>query len=129
MWRLRRLRFGSRLSVLYDIDEVAVRIPSLVIQPLVENAIIHGILKGKGNGTVDISVKDHGDSVRVRIADTGAGISEETIAKVYSGSMEGNKIGLNNVHQRIKLIYGTGLTIRRLAKGTEIYFDVMKEQR
>lgn len=126
---IEKARFGSRLSVLYDIDEVAVRIPSLVIQPLVENAIIHGILKGKGNGTVDISVKDYGDSVRVRIADTGAGISEETIAKVYSGSMEGNKIGLNNVHQRIKLIYGTGLTIRRLAKGTEIYFDVIKEQR
>lgn len=126
---IEKARFGSRLSVLYDIDEVTVRIPSLVIQPLVENAIIHGILKGKGNGTVDISVKDHGDSVRVRIADTGAGISEETIAKVYSGSMEGNKIGLNNVHQRIKLIYGTGLTIRRLAKGTEIYFDVIKEQR
>lgn len=126
---IEKARFGSRLSVVYEIDELAVRIPSLIIQPLVENAIVHGILKAKGKGTVEISVKDRGDRVRVRIADTGAGISEETIAKVYSGSMEGNKIGLYNVHQRIKLIYGTGLTIRRLAKGTEIYFDVIKEQR
>nr|WP_280114390.1 sensor histidine kinase [Paenibacillus camerounensis] len=126
---IEKARFGSRLAVEYDIDEVEVRIPSLIIQPLVENAIVHGILKAKGQGTVTISVKDQGKAVRVGIADTGAGISEETIERVYSGSMPDNKIGLYNVHQRVKLIYGQGLTIRRLDKGTDIYFDVKKEQR
>lgn len=124
---IEKARFGSRLNVLYDIDEVQVRIPSLIIQPLVENAIIHGILKVRGTGTVTISVKDHGDTVRVGIRDTGAGISEETIEKVYTGDMPENKIGLFNVHQRVKLIYGTGLTIQRLDKGTNIFFDVKKE--
>ncbi len=126
---IEKARFGSRLAVEYDIDEVEVRIPSLIIQPLVENAIVHGILKARGQGTVTISVKDLGKAVRVGIADTGAGISEETIERVYSGHMPDNKIGLYNVHQRVKLIYGQGLTIRRLDKGTDIYFDVKKEQR
>ncbi|MFF2909343.1 LytS/YhcK type 5TM receptor domain-containing protein [Paenibacillus sp. NPDC057934] len=127
---IEKARFGSRLTVLYDIDdEVEVRIPSLIIQPLVENAIVHGILKEKGKGTVTISLKDQGDTVRVGIRDTGVGIAEETIAKVYSGDMPENKIGLYNVHQRVKLIYGHGLTIHRLNKGTDIYFDVKKENR
>ncbi|MRN55328.1 GAF domain-containing protein [Paenibacillus sp. LC-T2] len=126
---IEKARFGDRLTVLYEIDEVQVRIPSLIIQPLVENAIIHGILKEKGTGNVTISVKDQGDTVRVGIKDTGAGISQETIEKVYSGNMPENKIGLFNVHQRVKLIYGKGLTIHRLDKGTDIYFDVKKESR
>lgn len=126
---IEKARFGSRLAVDYDIDEVEVRIPSLIIQPLVENAIVHGILKAKGQGTVTISVKDLGGMVRIGITDTGIGINEETIEKVYSGDMPDNKIGLYNVHQRVKLIYGNGLTIHRLDKGTEIYFDVTKEQR
>ncbi|UQZ37521.1 sensor histidine kinase [Paenibacillus sp. PK3_47] len=125
---IEKARFGSRLCVEYDIDEVEVRIPSLIIQPLVENAIVHGILKEKGTGTVTLSVKDHGNLVRIGITDTGAGIAPETIEKVYSGSMPDNKIGLYNVHQRVKLIYGKGLSIHRLDKGTEIYFDVMKEK-
>ncbi|WP_269322462.1 sensor histidine kinase [Paenibacillus sp. FSL H7-0357] len=126
---IEKARFGSRLAVEYDIDEVEVRIPSLIIQPLVENAIVHGILKVKGPGTVTISVKDQGETVRIGIADTGAGIAQETMEKVYSGSMPDNKIGLYNVHQRVKLIYGKGLIIHRLDKGTEIYFDVTKEKR
>ncbi|MDT3428208.1 two-component system LytT family sensor kinase [Paenibacillus forsythiae] len=127
---IEKARFGRRLKVLYDIDDEAeVRIPSLIIQPLVENAIVHGILKGRGAGTVMISVKDRGDSVRIGIRDTGTGIGEETIRKVYDGSMPENKIGLFNVHQRVKLIYGEGLTITRLDKGTDITFDVKKESR
>nr|WP_290124308.1 sensor histidine kinase [Paenibacillus riograndensis] len=126
---IEKARFGSRLAVEYEIDELEVRIPSLIIQPLVENAIVHGILKVRGQGTVTISVKDLGSAVRIGITDTGIGISEETIGKVYSGNMPDHKIGLYNVHQRVKLIYGKGLTIHRLDQGTEIYFDVTKEQR
>ncbi|GGF65408.1 membrane protein [Paenibacillus albidus] len=126
---IEKARFGNRLDVVYDIDEVEVRIPSLSIQPLVENAIVHGILKAKGPGSVTITVKDRGDVVRIGIRNTGVGISEETMERVYSGSMPENKIGLYNVHQRVKLIYGHGLTIQRLEQGTDIYFDVKKESR
>ncbi|MEH7073858.1 sensor histidine kinase [Neobacillus drentensis] len=120
-------RFGNRLMVQYDIDEVNVNIPSLLIQPLVENAIIHGILKEKGPGVVTISVKDLGSKVRISVKDTGDGIKEEVIQQLQQDDVPANKIGLYNVHQRVKLIYGHGLVIHRLSPGTEVFFDIEKE--
>ncbi|HEY2493819.1 MAG TPA: sensor histidine kinase [Paenibacillus sp.] len=120
-------RFGNRLQVTYDIDDVNVQIPSLIIQPLVENAIVHGILKSKGPGTVIIRVKDEGQHVLISIEDSGAGIDENMIYNIYHDQVPDNKIGLYNVHQRVKLTYGKGLVITRLTKGTEIHFYVQKE--
>ncbi|WP_160723135.1 sensor histidine kinase [Bacillus sp. USDA818B3_A] len=124
---IEKARFGNRLTVEYDIDEVNVNIPSLLIQPLVENAIIHGILKKKGPGVVTIEVKDFLDKIRVSVKDTGAGITEEVINNLQSDTVPANKIGLANVHQRVKLIYGHGLVIRLLNPGTEVFFDIEKE--
>ena len=104
-------------------------IPSLLIQPLVENAINHGILKTKGPGIVTIMVRDLGEKVRISVKDTGAGIAEEVIQNVYHDEVPVKQIGLYNVHQRVKLIYGQGLVIRRLAPGTEVYFDIARELR
>ncbi len=124
---IEKARFGSRLQVNYDIDEeVSVKIPSLLIQPLVENAINHGVLKTKGPGTVTISVQDLGDQVRISVKDTGIGIDEEIIRNLYHDQVPAHKIGLYNVHQRVKLIYGEGVVIQRLEPGTEVYFDVRK---
>ncbi|NCG67550.1 sensor histidine kinase [Bacillus coagulans] len=123
---IEKARFGSRLQVEYEIDAVSVLIPSLIIQPLVENAINHGILKVKGPGIVKISVKEVGNKVRISVADTGAGIPEEVIEHVYQDNMPVTQIGLYNVHRRVKLIYGNGLAIRRLNPGTEVYFEVPK---
>ncbi|CAM4298509.1 sensor histidine kinase [Saccharibacillus endophyticus] len=127
---IEKARFGNRLQVEYDIDdETDVKIPSLIIQPLVENAIVHGILKDKGKGTVTIRVKNEGDRVRFEIADTGVGIDRSVIERIQSGSMPSNKIGLSNVHERLKLIYGQGVDIRRADKGTVIGFTVGKGDR
>ncbi|MDO7908159.1 sensor histidine kinase [Paenibacillus sp. JX-17] len=124
---IEKARFGSRLQVEYDIDNVNMVIPSLIIQPLVENAIIHGILKMKGPGTVRIFVKDCGDYVQIGVSDTGPGIADDVIANMAHDTVPSNKIGLYNVHRRVKLIYGEGLHITRLDKGTEITFNVKKE--
>lgn len=56
------------------------------------------------------------------VRDTGNGISDEVIARVERNELPGNKIGLLNVHHRIKLLYGEGLRIRQLNPGTEIEF-------
>ena len=125
---IEKARFGSRLQVEYDIDEVSIRIPSLLIQPLVENAIIHGILKTKGPGIVTIAVKNIDEKVRISVTDSGAGISEEVIENLYHNNLPAKHIGLSNVHQRVKLIYGEGLVINRLSPGTEVYFDIKKEK-
>ncbi|GGJ09456.1 sensor histidine kinase [Paenibacillus hunanensis] len=125
---IEKARFGSKLQVVYDIDEVEVKMPSLIIQPLVENAIVHGILKGRGSGTVTLAVKDGSDFVEISVEDTGTGIDPDIINRVYDGSMPENRIGLSNVHQRVKLIYGEGLQIERLEKGTRIRFHIKKER-
>jgi len=125
---IEQARFGSKLTVIYDIDDdVSVQIPSLLIQPLVENAIVHGIQPCSGKGVVVIAVKrqnrgSQGDIIKVSVKDTGHGINQETIDRVAANEMPGNKIGLLNVHHRVSLLYGQGLQIRRLEPGTEISF-------
>ena len=122
---IEQARFGSKLTVIYDIDDdISVKIPSLLIQPLVENAIVHGIQKCSGKGVVVISVKHQSDGIRVSVKDTGHGINQETIDRVARNEMPGNKIGLLNVHHRVSLLYGQGLTIRRLEPGTDISFVI-----
>jgi len=111
--------------VIYDIDEdVNCVVPSLLIQPLVENAIVHGIQPCKGKGVVTISVTESGSRVRIAVRDTGHGIDPDVVARVEADEMPGNKIGLLNVHHRVKLLYGEGLQIRQLNPGTEIAFYV-----
>ncbi|EKN3413154.1 sensor histidine kinase, partial [Yersinia enterocolitica] len=124
---IEQARFGSKLTVIYDIDDdIALKIPSLLIQPLVENAIVHGIQPFRGKGVVVIAVKDCGDQIKISVKDTGNGINQETIERVANNEMPGNKIGLLNVHHRVKLLYGEGLQIRRMEPGTEISFYISK---
>ena len=126
---IEQARFGDKLTVIYDIDEeVNCVIPSLLIQPLVENAIVHGIQPCKGKGVVTISVTESGNRVRIAVRDTGHGIDPKVIELVESNEMPGNKIGLLNVHHRVKLLYGDGLHIQRLEPGTEIAFYVPNER-
>ncbi|AIU88382.1 sensor histidine kinase [Pectobacterium odoriferum] len=127
---IEQARFGAKLTVIYDIDDdLAYKIPSLLIQPLVENAIVHGIQPCRGKGTVVLSVKEQGDKLLVAVKDTGNGISQETIDRVARNELPGNRIGLLNVHHRVRLLYGDGLHIRRLEPGTEIYFYIPREDK
>jgi len=124
---IEQARFGAKLTVIYDIDDdISVRIPSLLIQPLVENAIVHGIQPCKGKGVVVIAVKDQGDRVRISVKDTGHGIDQQVIERVARNEMPGHNIGLLNVHHRVSLLYGEGLRIRRQEPGTEIAFYISK---
>lgn len=121
---IEKARFGDKLHIIYDIDEdIHVKIPSLIVQPIVENSIKHGILKGSGSGSVEIKVKRESDKeIAVTIKDDGLGIPLSVIESVYNGTTKGNKIGISNVHNRLRHIYGTGLTISRLSKGTKTSF-------
>lgn len=125
---IEKARFGHKLNINYDIDRsVHIKIPSLIIQPLVENSIKHGILNGKGFGTVNIKVKKYNlDEVKVTIEDDGIGIPQNVIDIIYLGTIEKNKIGISNVNNRLKYIYGTGLIIERLHTGTRISFVLNK---
>ncbi|EOW6645709.1 LytS/YhcK type 5TM receptor domain-containing protein [Cronobacter muytjensii] len=122
---IEQARFGDKLTVIYDIDEeVNCRVASLLIQPLVENAIVHGIQPCRGKGVVTISIAQSGSRVRIAVRDTGHGIDPQIVDQLDTNDMPVNKIGLINVHHRVKLLYGEGLHICRLEPGTEIAFYV-----
>ncbi|KXA25832.1 sensor histidine kinase [Fusobacterium nucleatum] len=123
--KIEKLRFGDKLNILYDVDESLYnfQIPSLIIQPLVENSIKHGILKKRDNGCVKIIIKKIGKDIEVIIEDDGIGI-EQTIIDNLDKQIKEN-IGLKNVHQRLKLLYGEGLNIKKLEQGTRIKFKIL----
>ena len=123
--KIEKARFGDKLNIIYDVDESLYnfQIPSLIIQPLVENSIKHGILKKRDNGCVKIIVNRLDKDIEVTIEDDGVGI-EQTIIDNLDKQIKEN-IGLKNVHQRLKLLYGEGLNIKKLEQGTRIKFKIL----
>jgi len=123
---IEKARFGVKLNVSYCIDEnIQIKIPSLIIQPLVENSIKHGILMGSGSGNVKIEVKrNNANDVQITIEDDGIGISQDFLHNFHAGTVKESKIGMSNVHNRLRYIYGNGLNIERLALGTRISFII-----
>ena len=123
--KIEKVRFGDKLNILYDVDESLYnfQIPSLIIQPLVENSIKHGILKKRDNGCVKIIIKKIDKDIEITIEDDGVGIEQSIIDNLDKQIKE--NIGLKNVHQRLKLLYGEGLNIKKLKQGTRIKFKIL----
>lgn len=125
---IEKARFGSALEVDFVLDEVrGKKVLSLSIQPLVENAIRHGIRKKGGSGKVRITLKNTADGVLVSVVDNGVGIPPERLAKVFEpGSSHG--VGLWNIDSRLKKLFGQGLTIQsEPSKGTQVMFIIPSE--
>ncbi|CAG9000091.1 MAG: Sensor histidine kinase YpdA [Candidatus Celerinatantimonas neptuna] len=122
---IEKARFGQKLTVVFDIEPLSIKIPSLMIQPLVENAIQHGIQPQKEPGEVTIRVRQIAqDKAEISVIDTGVGISPDVISKLHDGTIDSHHIGLTNVDQRVRMLYGTPLQVRRLESGSDISFQV-----
>ena len=98
------IRFGSRLSVKKAIapDTLDVIVPSLLLQPLVENCVKHGFARKVGPGTITIRCRRERDLVVIEVEDDGLGISDERLPHALSTG-----IGLSNVNERLRVLYGT----------------------
>ena len=118
--KIEQMRYGDKLEVQYDIDQsIDVKIPTLVLQSLVENAVQHGIIKQKGGGTLWISVQKVGAGVEVIIEDNGVGMSQEQQEEILHGRAKG--IGIMNSVKRLKLIKGTKFSLEsEIRVGTKI---------
>jgi signal transduction histidine kinase len=109
--KIEKARFGEKLQILFDIDRLQdVRVPFLSIQPLVENAVNHGLRKKGGYGTVSVSIKNVPEGVRISVEDNGQGIEPDKLAKLLLPESS-RGIGLWNIDSRLKKIFGTGLFI------------------
>jgi two-component system LytT family sensor kinase len=96
---IEQVRFGERLLVKIDVDEDAwtARVPALVLQPLVENAIRHAVAPREEGGRIDIGARIVGREVRVWVSDDGPGMN---------GNGNANGIGLANTRERLRQLYG-----------------------
>jgi len=117
--KLQKLRYEDRLDVRIDVPESLqdVGILKLVLQPLVENAIEHGINRKRGARLISISASETDDDVRIHIWDEGAGIAPDRLEEIKRNlddpSTDKDHIGLINVHRRLRLYFGEpyGLSI------------------
>jgi len=110
-------RFGEKIQVQFDIEKNSYynKVPALLLQPLVENAIKHGILPQKGGGKIIIGAKSQDGGMQVSIEDNGVGMNSNKIDKLFqeeSHSSTGIGIGLINVNERLKSIYGSEAALK-----------------
>lgn len=122
-------RFGERLKVIWQVPEhLRLELPPLSIQPLVENAIKHGILVRSSGGSITINIKEFPQLVEIKIIDDGVGMTEEKVQNLLQGDNKLEQgIGLLNTDRRLKQLYGQGLKIQSvLDHGTTISFIIPK---
>lgn len=130
---LERARFGERVQVSLRIapEVLSTVIPFLSLQPLVENAVRHGLEAKEGPGHITICANDSGAFAEVTIEDDGVGMDPEDLRSVLAGHTDGDHVGLRNVDARLRQVYGDehGLVIDTApGEGTLITMRVPKSQ-
>ena len=111
---IQQMRFGSRIQ--YDseirVDGARTLIPAFTLQPLVENAVIHGISKKEEGGRIFLRIWRQGERMIVSVADTGLGMTQEALEGLLT-AMKGHRtakigIGLGNIYKRVHSMYVGG---------------------
>ena len=121
---IEKARFGDKLEIIYNIpDDINCKIPPLLLQPLVENAIKHGVLEKIEGGRVEIAAYQEDENVRLVVIDNGVGMTARTLNGLFDKTEDdkNNSIGLKNINERLINKYGDeyGLNIEsELNQGT-----------
>lgn len=109
---LEKARFGDKINVEYDLRvSEGIMIPPLIIQPIVENSVRHGIRSRSEGGKVKISIKADETGISIMVWDNGKGISEDKLQELLNMNAPGKSVGLKNINMRLKRLYGSELTI------------------
>jgi two-component system LytT family sensor kinase len=120
--QIEQTRFADRLVVRFDIQPDArdTRVPSMLLQPLVENAIKHGVARKAGVGRIDISARREGDKLRLEVRDNGVGLSEDALTALQKG------IGVSTTRARLHHLFGADyrFEFHRLQEGLAVVVAV-----
>lgn len=128
---IEKLRFGDRLSYEVYIDlgiiEEEITVPALLIQPLIENAIRHGLFNKVGPGTVSLTITEGEEFIRIVVEDDGIGISDDQIYHMMHRE-DGKGVGIKNVQKRVESFPKASFIIdSALEKGTRCILFLPKE--
>jgi two-component system LytT family sensor kinase len=126
------IRFGPQLRVRTNVDAntLDVLVPSMILQPLVENCVKHGLSRKVGGGTITIRAERNGGGAVIEVSDDGLGMTDERLETAFSDG-----IGLSNVNERLRVIYGARSALRlstELGVGTSVRLeipDIVAEER
>ncbi|WP_460801540.1 sensor histidine kinase [Microbacterium sp. GXF6406] len=130
---LERARFGDRLEVTLQIapETLSTVIPFLSVQPLVENAVRHGLEPGEGGGSIRIIANDDATHTEITVEDDGVGMDPESLRALLTVGDDGAHVGLRNVDTRLRQMYGAegGLVVEtNTGAGTLVRMRVPKSQ-
>ncbi|MFT8871537.1 MAG: ATP-binding protein [Sporolactobacillus sp.] len=122
--KIQKMRFEERLTVHLDVPSgIDFELPPLIIQPLIENAVLHGISPLKQGGTVTLSVQCQAQHYLICVADNGIGMDEQQVSQLFSVSSA--HVGLKNISSRLHHFYGTKLEIKSVpGEGTRVSIKV-----
>jgi two-component system sensor histidine kinase YesM len=111
-----QVRYGNTFELIKDVDNslLFLGVPSMILQPLVENSILHGFHEHSGLGTIIVSATQKNNSLIISVSDNGNGMNDETLAELFNNERTKgkdraglSKIGLYNIRRRIILSYGS----------------------
>jgi len=122
---LEKARFGEKIEYCLDIEAgVETMLPSLTIQPLVENAIRHGLMSQRGQGRVELSIWRENDRTIIRVADDGSGFIQGADGFPLGDRAKAG-VGLRNIDARLRRHFGAGLQLQStLGQGTVVVFSI-----
>ncbi|KAA5806421.1 sensor histidine kinase [Thermoanaerobacterium thermosaccharolyticum] len=124
---IQKIRFGDKFSVVMNIDERVLnyKIPKLILQPLVENALNHGVRNKEGQGIISIKALYGDNQIILMTEDNGKGMSEEKIKEIESGMSKG--VGLKSTIERLKIYYNSADVVKiysKIDEGTKIEITI-----
>ena len=128
---LEKARFEERLQVVQDIPpNLECIVPSLTLQPLVENAVKHGAMRRQdGHGQVRITAREEEALYRITVEDNGSGIPPEILEQLQNHTLGGQSVGMINVDKRLRSIYGEeyGLQAQASPTGSRVTIRIPKQ--
>ena len=124
---IEQARFDEKLQVVFEVDEEVLQesILPLSIQPLVENAILHGIRPIDEGGIITVSINKNDTHLKIAVIDNGIGLTPEKISNIINDKTTKQGIGISNINKRLEKFYQTQLTIEsELGLWTKVQFEV-----